>query len=524
MRDTAVFISPTGRRARIKGGSGPLFDEFFDINRHEDGYDLRDSAADLARAYAVAVWVYRCIKVRADAVAAVPLVLVDGSEEPVDAHPLLDMLADVNPYTMNRGDLLRATESAYNIWGRAYWLLERRGLVPKWIQWLNPQTMTLELDGPKIGAFVQRVGGTTRRFAPEDVVYFRNFNPFDDVGGLSPLSVALGEVNADLNAVRFVSAFFLNDARPGGLLWSEQRISDAEIERTRTWWEKLFKGVRNKWKTGIVGGGLKWQEIGYPLDKLALKELREEDRRAICAVFGVPAGLAGAWEQANYATAKEQKASFYEDTILPQLDYLAEVLNFALVPQYPDLVQRKAKLRWDTSAVAALQESTDAVAERVARLFEANLITRNEAREEVGLDPLDGEEGEAFAAATKPVPPPSPFGLGQEPPQQQALEELEKAKRFHLKRRKPGRPFRWEHVPAPLAEAVERGLKAAETDEAIRDVFRAARAKLLMEPAAVLPSPEVTDEDIEAAERHWREYFGDDPFAEIIDAEPEPES
>lgn len=510
----ALWYSPAGHaeEIRLKAGSGPLYDAFMGIRGHRETTDLKNRPEDLAYAYALAVWVYRCIKIRADAVAGVPLELVDGEGQSLPDHPLAAMLRDVNPHTMNRGDLLRATESAYNIWGAAYWLLQRRlrfapeaGFAPaepRWIQWLNPQTIEVKGGPAGIAAFEQRIGTEHRTFAPQDVVYFRNFDPFNDVGGLSPLSVALQEVNADLNAVRFVAAFFANDARPGGLLTTDQKMLDTDVERTRNWWQRLFQGTRNKWKVGIVGGGLTWQEIGYPVKDLALAELRQADRMAICAAFGVPAGMAGAMEQVNYATAREQKASLYEDTIIPQLDYYAEVLNFSLVTQYPDLVERRARLRWKLDTIEAIQENTNEAANRVVTLWDADLMTRNEAREAVGLDPLAGVDGESFKSdltararaelariwVTRQPPDDADLQttLGEEAPAlRAALDELDKAERWHLKRRSPGRPFVWERVPADVATRIEQGMAVATTDDARREVFHAARSAVRSASAAM---------------------------------------
>lgn len=389
----------TGAGGRLKGG--PLFDAFHGITGRRPDRDLTAAPGDLARAYASAVWAYRCVKLRADAVAGVPLVLLDRGGARIDAHPLLSLLRDVNPHTMNLGDLLRATESAYNIWGRAYWLKVRASAGHKrvrWLVWLNPLTVEPVTDPVRgVVAYRQTAAGRTRELPPEDVIVFRNFDPHDDLGGLSPLSVALSEINADLNAARFVAAFFANDARPAGLLTTEQPLHEAEIERARSWWARLFQGARNRWKTGIVGGGLKWQPITFAPTDLALKDLRGEDRRAICAVFGVPPGLAGAWESVTYATAREQKASFYEDTILPQLEYIAETLNWSLLPHFPDLTAAGAKLAWDVNGIAALRETVSERAERLARLFTAGIVTRNEVRTQLGLPALaEGEDGFVF--------------------------------------------------------------------------------------------------------------------------------
>jgi len=478
-----LWIGADGHSQQVRIKGGPLYDAFHGIRRQRD-HDLTASRGDLARAYASAVWAYRCIKLRSDAVAGVPLVLLDRDDNPIEDHPLLQLLRDVNPSTMNLGDLLRATEAAYNIWGSAYWLIVRQARRPRWLLWLNPQTVEPVTDSQQgVIAYRQTIDGQTREYAPEDVVVFRNFDPLDDLGGLSPLSVALQEVNADLNAARFVSAFFANDARPAGLLTTDQSLQQSEMERAQTWWSKLFGGTGNKWKTGILGSGLRWQTITFPPTDLALNDLRAEDRRAICAVFGVPPGMAGAWESSNYATAREQKASFYEDTMLPQLEYLAEVLNWSLLPAYPDLTARGAHLAWDTDSITALRESATDKARRMVSLFEAGLVTRNEVRTQLGLIALPEEEnGFMFdlsypasaryqpvtASAEEPIDPASPEGA------KALCDELKRWERFAIRRVKAGRDlrrFESHLIPADLRETIEARLDDAQTLDEVFALF-----------------------------------------------------
>lgn len=471
-----AWVQPDGSTRAISIKGSALFDAFNETRESAQARcgQLTTAKADLAQAYALAVWAYRCVKLRADAVAGVPLRLLDAGGAPIERHPLLDLLRDVNPLAMNLGDLLRATESALCIWGASYWLKVTRpgSNRPHQLVWLNPTTITVKADPNKgLIAYEQRVGGQSRSFAPGEVIAFRSFNPLDDLGGLSPLSVALSEINAELNAARFVAAFFANDARPAGLLTTDQQLPDAEIARVSAWWTRLFKGAGNRWKTGIVGGGLRWTQIAFPPGELALPELRAEDRRAICAALGVPPGLAGAWESMTYATAREQKASFYEDSILPELAALAETLNWSLLPHYPDLALRRARLDWDRDSIAALRETVSEKAERALALYGGGLITREEARRTLGLQEAPGADERFIEGAT---------GDGAKA----IRDELDRWERFVLRRLKaavPLRRFETAAVPDAMREQVEESLKGTVDPGEAAAIFAAAREGLAKE-------------------------------------------
>ena len=76
------------------------------VNYHQTGYSnatSRDSYADLARdGYTENAIVYRCINEIANGVAAVPFKLMRG-DQPIDDHPLLDLLSKPNP-TMSQSE------------------------------------------------------------------------------------------------------------------------------------------------------------------------------------------------------------------------------------------------------------------------------------------------------------------------------------------------------------------------------------------------------------------------------------
>ena len=548
MKHDAYVLGPNGVLTpfRVKAGSGPLYNAFHGINTNKDR-PYTDDPADLARAYAVAAWAYKAIKVRAEAVSVVELKLFEEDGTEIDDHALVELLKEPGTGAISFTDLMRDTESAYGIWGRAFWLIERglpytSGVTGALgLQWLNPQTIEVQSNRHGITGFKQTLGAQTQTFMPQDVIYFRNFDPNNDLGGLSPLSVVLSEVNAEVNAARYVAGFFANDARPSGLLTTDQHMPDAEIERAIKWWEKLFKGVTERWKTGVLGGGLKYQQISTDMKDISMPSLREEDRRAILAVYGVPPTLAGAWEAANYATAKEQKASFYEDTIIPQLLYYAGVLNWHLLPQYPDLTARNARLGFAINEIEAIQEGEDDRAARVGDLYEKGIVTLNEARFELGLDPVpDGDDFKKPAPAIPFGADPAAAQDGTDPDADNTTEadreqaakaaysrfapaapparidpavkaELDQWERFALKRSGTNhRPFSPDVIPFRFAVTIQRALAKAESKSAIRHVFRMAAIKAAADELAPMPirsmplfeqyiTPSVNDDDIQAA-------------------------
>ena len=99
---------------------------------------------EYGRYYASSVSVYAAIKLRADAVSRPSLRIYRqgvGKPEVDPEHPVARLMARVNPWTTSN-DLWRSTEIHLNLWGSAFWTLERDA-VGEWQIWpLRPDRVT----------------------------------------------------------------------------------------------------------------------------------------------------------------------------------------------------------------------------------------------------------------------------------------------------------------------------------------------------------------------------------------------
>jgi hypothetical protein len=116
-----------------------------------------------------------------------------------------------------------------------------------------------------------------------------------------------------------------------------------------------------------------------------------------------------------------------------------------------------------------LQEDRTAQADRATKIYKDGIARLNEAREEMGLDPVDGEEGEAFYAAPTPkgIEPSSqemqPSEAEPVPPQLQSVDAVaeeaqEEVKAFRqyaknaIKRGHPEHIFEFEFKFVPVEQ------------------------------------------------------------------------
>jgi HK97 family phage portal protein len=307
---------------------------------------------DTSEVYKYIAWAYRCVNLRANAVAAMPYVVTPiGGTEPIDS-----------PWPLTR--LLWNTEAALCTWGAFYWLKRANRVVIRDLQWLNPLTMSVERDEGGIKGFVQKVGVREIKYSPQQIVYGRLWNPTDDLGpGTSPLDVALEAAGIARNINQWSAAFFEHGAIPTVILATEQSLPRGESDRIQAYWEKMVSGISNAWKAVVTQGGLKPQVITPPVNTLALPELSQGVRSQIATALGVPQTLLE--DAANYATAVEHRQSFIIDTVSPECELIQEAVNEQLFkplglelefrPQELDIMQTD-----EAERAASLQQLTGA--------------------------------------------------------------------------------------------------------------------------------------------------------------------
>ncbi|MFM7150867.1 MAG: phage portal protein, partial [Gemmataceae bacterium] len=167
--------------------------------------------------------------------------------EEVTDHPLLDLLAQVNP-GMNAFDLWELTTLFQEIHGVAYWYVERDLLgVPRAI-WPLPAHQVVpwrRADSSElVDGYIYRAGGQERRFAAADIIVFRYPDARDPyLGGLSPLRACFEQARLASEFAAFRQARFSNHAIPDALICPDQVMGEEERDRLeRRWNDRLRRG------------------------------------------------------------------------------------------------------------------------------------------------------------------------------------------------------------------------------------------------------------------------------------------
>lgn len=348
--------------------------------------------------------VYACIRKKCEAAADPELVVekYNGTEwERVDGHPLVSLIEKPNladTFDTFLGSWIASEECT----GDFYAEIIRQNGVPVQLWPLDPACM-YPIPNAKGGIAYYEFHsgqGPIIRLNVEDVLHRRKPDLQSRYYGLAPLKVALGSVDADQSQTDYVRAFFHSDGIPAGILTVTDNLSPDKANELQQGWMARFRrnGAQHK-QIAVLGNGAEFQTIGTNLSEIEGETTRGQAESRICMVFGVPPALVGSYVGMNLATndatMRTAMEDFWVNTMSPMMKSLRVFLTWNLLPEFEDINlirTKKIRVNWDMAQVMAMQEDEDVRHNRARENFKASIITINECREQIGMEPVDGDD------------------------------------------------------------------------------------------------------------------------------------
>ncbi|HBQ35896.1 MAG TPA: phage portal protein [Rhodobacteraceae bacterium] len=337
---------------------------------------------------------FRCVKLVAEAAAALPLVLQDR-ERRYEEHPLLSLIRTPNG-AQGRAELFESLYGQLLLTGSGYLEAVCDDLgAPVEMHVLRSDRMNVVpgADGWPI-AYEYAVGGKKHRFDMTGealpICHIKTFSPQDDHYGFSPMQAAASAVDVHNSASRWSKGLLDNAARPSGAII--YRGSDGQASLTADQYDRLVdemasqhQGAANAGRPMLLEGGLDWRPMGFSPSDMEFQKTKEAAAREIAIAFGVPPMLLGIPGDAAYANYQEANRAFYRLTVLPLATRVAASVSDWLTGFGTDLVELKP----DLDQVSALSVERDNQWKRVSQ---AAFLTDAEKRSLLGLPKLAEDE------------------------------------------------------------------------------------------------------------------------------------
>lgn len=358
-----------------------------------DDDDVEWSSGHQAEYYARSTAVHAAVRVLAEAVSRPPLEVWrrvgTGSEYEragVD-HPLQRLLDRPND-VWDGGQLLRTVESRLALWGLAYVAMVRDGDGVPYEMWpLRPDEVHVVAarDDRVVRGFIHESADGRVAYLPEEMLWYRRFNPMNSFSGFSSMVPAGLAVTMGTEALNFNRRFYVHSAMPADVvITTDGSPQQEQIEQLIDSWDQRLRHPDTAHRPMILSGGIEMKRLGANQSEMefiaALRWSVEEVSRA----FGVPKVFLSEFEDATLANVRTMEQFLWRNTIIPELKMLEDGINHRLVPHFEGF-SGELVVRFNLSDVEAIQESQSDRADRLATLVGAGIMTVDEARGELGV-------------------------------------------------------------------------------------------------------------------------------------------
>ena len=345
--------------------------------------------------------VQACIRVKADAVATMPLRLYrsTGGQRLVDnEHPLANLINEPNAI-QTRFEFLKWVSAQLDTGGNAYARIYRDAseypatLEP--IHWSNVEVVMLDNGKPRYTIKVQ--GRQDIPVDAADMLHFKGLAIETPLKGMSPIATHAQTLGINLAAEKSTAKFYRSGAslkfllKFGGSMPDEQKAK--ELKQS---FKDVLEGEDSV--TGVPKDS-EVQQMNLSPQEAEYIATRKFGAEEIARIFGVPAYMIGADSQGIKSSVEQQAQDFYVQTIMPLVTMMEQELRRKLLREdekgtyyfkfvFNSLLRADAKTRaefynmairggWMNANTARGYEDMNAIAEGDQYFMEANLIPAN---------------------------------------------------------------------------------------------------------------------------------------------------
>ena len=320
--------------------------------------------------------VSRCVELRANAIAMLPVYLMDESTKARPrGHPLGPLLWGVPNEVMTRFDYERLMQVNLDLSGNAYAWIERDGRTgrPAELIPLRPDSVTPYITpaGTLWYIYTNPRTGEMTKLSPEDVLHYKAYSN-DGITGVSILRRASLAISTGLSSQQYQRDLYANGGRPSGVLSTNSDLSGfitvpntkgeeetiSKKENIRRAWEKVHNGPGKNFRVAVLDNGLTYTPTAMNNADAQFVESEEYRVADVARFFGVPLYLLNAGKQA-YSSNEQNSIDFVKHTMLPIIvQREQEDSRKLLLPREREAGLRlkrepKQLLRGDTEAQAA---------------------------------------------------------------------------------------------------------------------------------------------------------------------------
>jgi HK97 family phage portal protein len=345
---------------------------------------------------------YACIDLWMKTISEAPMKVYDKKTgEEVEGHPFTEFMEHPTP-DLSQADFWNAVTMYLKIAGTMAWEKEFNMIGDVINIWpMMPQYCSYMRGERRLLATVRYQPYTGLPYLDIDrskCVIFSYVDPlYYGLKPFSPTAVLADVIGVDNDMTVMLQSFLRNGAFVSGLLKTEQLIDEDDAKFAREKWQEVHGGKSNAGNVAVLGKGIEFQATGMNFRDMVFPEVDARNEIRICMVYGVKPILLSAkagMDRSTFSNYEEARKAWYEENVTSEWSFLEDRITRDLLRHFDEDLNHVAM--FDRSKIKALQEDRDSAWKRADEAFKARVVTRDEARKEKGLDPMEdkalGEE------------------------------------------------------------------------------------------------------------------------------------
>ncbi len=251
--------------------------------------------------------------------------------------------------------------------------------VPKDLQLLKASTVTINFDETgRVKSYEQQVQGTTRIYRPQDVIHLSLYNIGGQPYGYTGLESAMSDMATLIFAKEFAGKYFENDGIPYFIFHMPDASPDDRNYKNLVQELKNMKKEANKYRSMVVTGNVTAEQVNKFNKDMEFSKLIQHFTQIVLMFMGVPAHRINLTIDVRQVGGAVNRA--YEG-YYRKLSFMQKVLENSLNKELWESFHLEMKF----NRIYKIDEMREAQIVQV--LTQAGLVTVEEAREMMGLEP-----------------------------------------------------------------------------------------------------------------------------------------
>jgi HK97 family phage portal protein len=326
---------------------------------------------------------FGCVKIISEDTGSVPLFLMRTKGEQKTAAvdlPLYTVLHDAPNEEVCAVDLRSSMTAHALVTGNGYSRIVRRSsdgqVIALWL--LQPEQVRQDRTSNGKLYYIHKEGNSAERnYAARDILDLRGFG-WNATEGYDVVKQFREAIGLGMSAEQYAARFFDNDATPGVVLRTAERLSPEAVANMKA----AYIANHKAHGVAVAHSGLEIQNPAFNPQQSQFIEQRVFQLLEICRIFRMPPHKLAELSRATFSNIEQQQREYYTNTLRPWLVRWEQAIKRCCIDE--------ADLYAEHAIEGLLRGDFTTQTQGFSKLLAAGVYSINEVRSLLNLNPVDG--------------------------------------------------------------------------------------------------------------------------------------